>query len=144
MKFADKRIITILSLVIFILFTAQCNSIDSSIYTSKNQHKAEKGCRDVRGSERLICQSQMLQDFETILNSDGELVSTKVLEQDAYCSRIEQIWVYGSNLKPEWQMQRQHTFTVCSGTFWGRLKREAGLVFVSVVIGIVTGVYIAP
>lgn len=126
-------------IIILLIMVIGCTSISEEEINERNKHFAENGCKDVPSNQRLICQSEMLKVFQTVLNDNGKIDKINILEQDAYCSRIKLDITYGNSLKEEWKIKRYHTFTICNTSFFARLKRDLKIIITSILIGALLG-----
>jgi hypothetical protein len=106
--------------------------VDSTITTTD--------CSTVAPEKILECSANLLRLSNNIIKDPGKLISQKILEKDNYCSRVEQVWEYGSDLKSEFRQRRTNSFRVCNyEDFWDKLAGEWLFGGTGFVLGFITG-----
>jgi hypothetical protein len=129
----------ILSLL-FALSLIGCSSI--SMKEEYDPIPPTASCDTVPPAQQLTCIRGLLKRAEVIFNDPGKLISSKKLESDSTCSRVEQVLEYGAELPEELRMRRTMRSTICSGSFLERLEDNAIFGGAAFGLGFITGFFL--
>lgn len=122
--------LTAVVMLFALLGASSCASVDTKANAEVVQTRVN--CTGVPDTERLMCIAGLLRRAQIIFNDPGTLVDQRKMESDAWCSRIQQTWHYGSSLPVEERMVRIQVFSVCSGSVVEKIQDQivfGGLAF---------------